>query len=150
MKIDSEIVIDADRETVWAAFDNADNMTKWQPTLKSFTHKSGPKGEPGSVAELVYDENGREFVLVERMTEKRKPDFMAGTYESQWSTAIIVNHFESVDDGRTRWKFFANHRFRGIMRFLAIFMRGSICRRMEDDMQRFKLLVESEQASETQ
>ncbi len=149
MKIVSEVVIEADRETVWAAFDSADNMPKWQPDLKAFKYKSGPKGEPGSVAELVYEENGREFVLVERMTEKRKPDFMAGTYESKWSTAIIVNHFETTPEGHTRWKSYANHQFKGFMRFMALFIRKSICRRIDNDMQRFKLLVESQQAGST-
>ncbi len=146
MKIDSEVIIDADRETVWAAFDDVDNMSKWQPTLTAFNHKSGPKGAPGSVAELVYDENGREIVLIERMTEKRKPDFMAGTYESNWSKALVVNHFEAVGEKQTRWKSYANHNFKGLMRFLAIFIRKSICKRMVDDMQRFKLMVETEAA----
>jgi uncharacterized protein YndB with AHSA1/START domain len=149
MKIASEVVIEADRETVWAAFDDADNMKKWQPDLKAFNHKSGPRGEPGSVAELVYDENGREFTLIERMTEKRKPDFMAGTYESKWSKALIVNHFETTDDGHTRWKSYANHNFQGFMKIMAFFVHKSICRRMENDMQRFKLLVESQQANAT-
>lgn len=146
MKINSEVVIEADRETVWTTFDDVDNLPKWQPTLKSFNHQSGPRGKPGSVAELVYDENGREVVLIERMTEKRQPDFMAGTYESQWSKALVVNHFEAIDEGHTRWRSYANHNFSGLMRLFAIFVRKSICKRMEDDMQRFKLLVESREA----
>ena len=80
------------------------------------------------------------------MTEKRKPHFMAGTYESQWSKALIVNHFEPINDGQTRWKSYANHNFKGLWRFFALFVRKSICQRMEDDMQRFKLMVETDAA----
>ena len=65
MKTKFDVLIDADRDAVWATFDDADNIAKWQPTLKSFTHKSGTAGEVGAVAELVYEENGRPLVLSE-------------------------------------------------------------------------------------
>lgn len=146
MKTKFEVVIAADRDVVWQAFDNPDNMRKWQPTLRSFTHKSGPRGEPGSIAELVYDEDGREVTLTETMTEKRKPDFMAGIYESEFSSALIVNYFQVVDAHHTRWVCHANHGFKGLMKFISIFFRRTICKRTEADMHRFKLLVESEQA----
>lgn len=148
MKVQTSITINADRETVWREFDNPDNMPKWQPSLKSFTHKSGTAGEPGAVAELVYDENGRELVMRETMTEKRKPDFMAGNYETDWGKAIIVNHFEALGDNSTQWIVYANHQFKGMMKLMAIFIKKSICTRTEDDMQRFKLLVESMVAEE--
>ena len=143
MKIVNEVTIDADRQTVWQAFDDTDNLLKWQPTLKSFTHKSGPPGEPGAVAELVYDENGREVVMTETMTEKREPDFMAGTYDSAWSKATIVNHFETVGDSHTKWVMYANHQFKGFFKILGLFFKKSIQNRTDDWMQRFKLLVET-------
>jgi uncharacterized protein YndB with AHSA1/START domain len=146
MKVQTQVLIDADRETVWRAFDNPDNMTRWQPTLKSVTHKSGDPGQPGALSELVYDENGRDVVMTERITERRDPDFLAGSYESNWGTTVIVNHFEKAGDGQTRWISYSRHSFKGVMRFLALFMRKSICKRLDDDMQRFKLLVESQVA----
>jgi len=144
MKYNTEIVIDADPATVWAAFDNPDNMRRWQPTLKSFTQRSGEPGQPGAVAELVYDENGRNVVLTERITERRDPDFMAGSYESAWGTAVIVNHFEAMGENQTRWVSYWNHKFRGFFKLLVPFMKNSMCRRLDDDMQRFKLMVESD------
>ena len=146
MKTRNEITIDADRATVWREFDNADNLGKWQPTLKSFTHKSGAPGEPGAVSELLYDENGRDVLMTETMTEKREPDFMAGIYDSAWSKATIVNHFEAIEEQRTRWVIYANHQFKGIYRIMALFLRKSICGRTDDWMQRFKLLVETNAA----
>jgi uncharacterized protein YndB with AHSA1/START domain len=35
VKHKAEIVIDADRATVWQLFDDPENLKKWQPTLKS-------------------------------------------------------------------------------------------------------------------
>jgi uncharacterized membrane protein len=148
MKHKTEVMIDADRDTVWRFFDNTDNTTKWQPTLKSFRHVSGVPGQPDAVSELVYDENGREVVLTETITARREPEFLGGTYESKWGTVVILNLFEQTDDGRTRWSSNSNHRFRGLMKFLALFMAKSICRRIDSDMQRFKLLVETEVAGD--
>ena len=143
MKFKNEITIDADRDTVWREFDNPDNLRKWQPTLKSFAHKFGPPGEPGAIAELIYDEDGREVSMTETMTEKRKPDFMAGSYDSTWSKAVIVNHFEAVGDDQTRWIIYANHQFKGLYKIVGLFLRKAISGRTDEWMQRFKLLVES-------
>jgi len=150
MKFENAIVIDADRETVWREFDNVDNLQKWQPTLQSFTLKSGTASEPGAVSEMVYDEGGRTVVMLETLTEKRQPSFMAGIYESDWSKAVIVNHFESLEGGRTRWVIYANHNFKAMMKVLGIFFRKSIGRRTQSFMEHFKLFVESKIADEKQ
>ena len=146
MKFRNEIVIDADQQSVWAAFDDPENIKAWQPTLESFAQKSGERGQPGSVAELVYDENGRKVRLVETITERREPHFMAGTYESGAGNALIVNYFEDAGDGRTRWVMYGNHAFKGAFRLLGIFVAGSIRRRNEDLMNNFKLFAETRQA----
>jgi uncharacterized membrane protein len=143
MKHKTEILIDADRATVWRMFDNPNNMTKWQPTLKSFKHKSGTPGQPDAVSELIYDENVRQLVMLETITARREPDFMGGTYESNWGSVVIFNQFEESDDGKTRWTSNMNYQFKGFMKVMAFFMRKSICKRSDRDMNRFKLLVES-------
>lgn len=146
MKFRHEIIVDADLETVWATFDNPANMKAWQPTLESFKRMSGEDGQPGAVAELVYDENGRKVTLVETITERREPHFMAGTYESDAGNALIVNHFEDAGDGCTRWTMYGNHTFKGIFRLLGLFVAGSIRNRNEAMMNNFKLLAETQQA----
>lgn len=146
MKHKTEILIGADRSIVWRLFDDPNRMMEWQPNLKSFTHKSGTPGQPDAIAELVYDENGREVVMTETITARREPDFLGGTYESRWGNVIIFNHFEDTGDGTTRWVVNTNYRFRGLMKFMALFMRKSICDRTDADLNRFKLLVETEVA----
>jgi uncharacterized protein YndB with AHSA1/START domain len=146
MKFRNEIVIDADQRSVWAVFDNPEYMKAWQPTLESFARKSGEDGQPGSVTELVYDEDGRKVRLVETITERREPHFLAGTYESDIGNALIVNHFEDAGDGRTRWVMHGNHSFKGVFRLLGIFFAGSVRKRNEDLMNNFKLFAETQQA----
>ena len=146
MKIRTEVVIDADQKTVWRMFDNPDNLKKWQPTLKSVRTVSGEPGQPGAVSELVYEERGREIRMMEFLTERREPHFMAGTYASDHGKAIVVNQFEDVGDGRTRWTAWWNHTSRGLLRLLSPFMKRSMAKRLDDDLQRFKLMVETESA----
>jgi len=150
MKFSNAIVIAVDRSAVWAAFDNPGNMRRWQPTLESFTHRSGQPGQPGAVTELVYNENGRRIRLIETVTERREACFLAGSYESDAGNALIVNHFEDADDGGTRWVMYANHSFKGIFRLLSIFFAGSIRRRNEEMMNNFKLFAETEHAGSVQ
>jgi len=148
MKLKFELTIDANRDKVWAAFDNPDNMTKWQPSLAPFTPVSGIPGQPDSVSKLVYKENGKQIVMTETITERRKPDFMAGVYETDFGKSLVVNRFEAIDENTTRWLSWCNFSFKGVMRFMSLFLAGSIRKRTEADMGRFKLLVETENASE--
>jgi uncharacterized protein YndB with AHSA1/START domain len=147
MKLKFETVIDASLDTVWAAFDNPDNMPRWQQNLESFKHISGEAGQPGAVSELTYDEKGKEVVLRETITERRQPDFLAGIYESSMSKTLIVNHFDAVDESSTRWTTWCNFTFKGFMKVLSLFVSGIIRRRTEADMERFKLMVETDQAN---
>lgn len=150
MKLKFEQLIDADLQTVWATFDNPDNMGRWQQNFESFSHKSGHPGEPGAVSELVFNEGRKKIVLKETVTERREPDFLACTYESSYGTTAIVNHFEVVSESTTRWSSWCNFTFNGVMKYIAIFIAGNIRRRTEADMQRFKLLVETEEAAKSQ
>lgn len=147
MKLNFEIVVDASRVAVWAAFDNPDNMTRWQPGLVAFTHISGDPGQPGATSELTYDEKGKKVVLKETITEKREPDFLAGIYESTMGTTVIVNHFEVIDENSTRWTSWCNFRFQGIMKVMSLFVSGAIRKRTRADMERFKLMVETDEAN---
>ena len=116
MKVKAEIVIDADRETIWRHLDRAAGKPLWRPTT---------------------------------VTEKRSPDFIAGVYESASRKAVVVNHFQTIDENHTRWIVFANHRVGGLAAIRSLLGRNTLARETEDDMQRFKLLVESRIAERT-
>ncbi len=147
MKLKFETVIDASVDTVWAAFDDPGNMPRWQQNLESFNHISGEPGQPGAMSELKYDEKGKEIVLRETITERREPNFLAGVYDSPMGKTLIVNHFEAVNENSTRWTSWSNFTFKGFMKILSLFVSGIIRKRTEADMQRFKLMVETDQAN---
>ena len=148
MKQKFEIEIDASATRVWAAFTNPTNMKRWVQNFESITVTSGEAGQPGSTADVVFNENGKKVVLKETVTERREGTFFAGTYESPHGATLIVHHFEPVDDHTTRWTSWCNFTFKGFMRFLSLFIAGAIRKRTEGDMARFKLMVETDEAND--
>jgi len=146
MKFEFEILIDASPGDVWVAFDNPENKSCWQQNFHSRTDKTGEPGRPGAVTELIFNEKGKRVVLTETITERREEKFLAATYESRRGTILVVNHFVKVDDNRTRWTSWCNFRFNGLMKFVSLFTSGRIRKRTEGDMQRFKLMVETDMA----
>jgi uncharacterized protein YndB with AHSA1/START domain len=150
MKLNFAVEIDASIDEVWPAFTNPDNISRWMQNFASFTPVSGEPGREGAVAEVVFNENGTRVVMKETITERRDPDFLAGTYETDHGSTVIVNHFEAIDDARTRWTSWCNFTFTGLMRFFSIFVGGAIRKRTEGDMQRFKLMVESDLAGKSE
>ena len=67
--------------------------------------------------------------------------------ESGYSNAVVVNHFEDAGDSKTRWIAYWNYSFSGIAKFKTLFTHRSFRNRIEEDMQRFKLLVETSESS---
>ena len=149
MKLNFEQTIDASLKTVWAAFNTSSNKKRWQQNFESYTHMSGDPGQPGAISELIFNENGKMMVINETIMESREPDFLSAKYESKYSSTIIVNHFESIDENTTRWTAWCNFAFKGFMKIMALFIAGKIRKRTEDDMHRFKLLVETDEAGKT-
>jgi hypothetical protein len=112
LKLKEEIVIDADCETCWDAFEKVDDEGRWH------------------------------------VTDKRRPSFIAGNYVTDSSDAVVVNQFEELESGQTKWTVFANYRFKGTARFFAVFGTGTIRKRTISNMERFKLFVETRRANE--
>ena len=112
MKLKEEIVIDADCETVWDAFDSVDDEGRW------------------------------------KVTDKRRPTFIAGNYITDGSTAVVVNQFENLGPAQTRWVVFANYQFKGLTKLLSVFGAGTVRKRTIANMERFKLFVETHVANE--
>ncbi len=147
MKLKAEVTIDADRDTVWRYFDDADKLVEWQPRLASVTHESGVPGQPDAVRQLHFKDKERSRVETEMITARREPDFLAGIRESAYANAVVVNHFEGAGDGKTRWIAYWNYSFSGVAKFKTLFTHRSYKNRVEADMQRFKLLVETSESS---
>jgi len=146
MKLNFEVEIDAALDVVWAAFTDPDNMGRWVQNFESFTPKTGDPGQTGASAEIIFNENGKRVAMLETITERRDPDFLAASYETDHGTTVIVQHFETIDENRTRWSSWCRFTLTGFMRLITWFVSCVVRKRTEGDMQRFKLMVESDLA----
>src|SRR5688572_17904765 len=104
MKFSLELPIKRSRAEVWKAFNNIENMSKWQPGLKKFENVSGTAGQPGAVSILTYGEGPHEFTLTEKITLRADPERFDGIYENNFADSSIHNTFIAVGENETLWK----------------------------------------------
>jgi len=144
MKFNLETTIAKPRAVVWKAFDNPDNLSKWQPGLKSFEHVSGQAGMPGAVSKLIYLENGREIVLMETVRRRVEPEAMDGTYTAPGVVNHIKNTFIELSPTETKWVMETEFIFNSLMmRAFGALMKGTFLKQTQDNVQKFKQFAES-------
>jgi hypothetical protein len=145
MKFRLELPINKPRAEVWKAFDNPQNMKKWQRSLISFETIRGTQGQPGAVSKLTFEEHGRQFELVERVTDRDEPHSLDGVYENNFADNIVRNTFIEKGKDQTLWLVETEFKFKTLMmRILGPIMKKNFVARTQKDMQRFKEMVESQ------
>lgn len=145
MKFTLELPLKRSRTVVWRAFDNPENMKKWQPSLVSFETISGTQGQPGAVSKLTYKEREREFSLRERVTYREEPHRLDGVYENNFADNTVRNTFIEQDKDNTLWRVETEFKFKTLfMRILGPIMKKNFVIRTQRDMERFKELLENQ------
>lgn len=145
MKFTLELPIKRSRAEVWKAFDNPENMKKWQPSLISFETIRGTQGQPGAVSKLTYKEREREFSLMERVTYREEPHRLDGVYENDFADNTVRNTFIEQDKENTLWRVETEFKFKTLfMRILGPIVKKNFVLRTQRDMQRFKEVVENQ------
>lgn len=145
MQFRLETTLNASRLDVWDAFDNPANRPKWQTGLRSYHLEGGLPGRVGAVAQLVFEQDGRETLLTETITERAEPYLLKGMYEGDGVTQIIKNTFSALGPDQTRWVVETEFIVKGFVRRLMlrwVSQRGMLAR-MQAEMERFKQMVES-------
>lgn len=142
MNFHLEILINKSRDQVWKSFDNPDNLSKWQLTLKSYEHVSGEHGQVGAVSKLIYNENGREIHMTETISVRDELNEFSGIFETEGGKNTLVNRFKAVDESSTKLSVECEFEFSGAFKFFSHLLKKSIQKRLNEDFQRFKTLVE--------
>ena len=143
MKFKLETSINKSRAAVWKAFDNIENMKKWQPSLISFESINGTPGQPGAVSKLTYEEGGREFSLIEKITYREEPHRFDGVYENNFADNIIRNQFIEQGRDQTLWVTETEFKFKTLlMKIAGPLMKKNFVARTKRDMERFKEVAE--------
>ena len=142
--------IDCPLDEVVRLMDDPENMSKWQPGLLRWEHLRGEPGEPGAQMKLYYDMNGRKMEMIETILKRNLPDAFHTAYEASGVTNIQHNRFEALDDGQTRWTSANEFKFKGLMRFMGLFMRDAFPKQTRRIMESFKAFAEAEAKQETE
>jgi len=144
MKFKLELTINKSRAEVWKTFDNPENMSKWQHSLTKFELLSGTQGQPGAISKLTYEERGREFSLIEKVTYRDEPNRFDGVYENEFTDNPIHNTFIERGENETLWVIETEFKFKTfVMKLLGPLMKKSFMTRTQKDMERFKELAEN-------
>lgn len=143
MKFKLETIINKPRADVWNAFDNIENMPKWQPSLISHEIMDGTPGQPGAISKLTYKEGEREFALIEKVTHRDELNELDSMYENDFADNIIKNKFIEQGKDQTLWIIETEFKFKTIvMKIMGNILKKNYVKRTERDMQRFKEMAE--------
>lgn len=143
MKFKLETTINKPRLAVWQAFDNVENMQKWQPSLTNHELLSGTLGRPGAVSQLTYKEGERKFTLIEKVTHRNEPSEFDGVYENDFADNLIKNKFIEQGKDQTLWVVETEFKFKTlVMKIMGNVLKKNYVKRTERDMQRFKEMAE--------
>lgn len=143
MKFKLETIINKPRADVWHAFDNIENMPKWQPSLISHEIMDGTLGQPGAVSKLTYKEGEREFALIEKVTHRDELNELDGIYENDFADNTIKNKFIEQGKDQTLWIIETEFKFKTlVMKIMGNILKKNYVKRTQRDMQRFKEMVE--------
>lgn len=145
MKFTLELLINKPRAEVWKAFDNPQNMNKWQRSLISFETIHGTQRQPGAVSRLTFEEHGRQFELMEKVTHREEPNRLDGVYENNFADNVVKNTFIEKGKEQTLWVVETEYRFKTfVMRSLGLLMKKNFVARTQKHMERFKEMVENQ------
>lgn len=143
LTIETTVYIARPREVIAEALLNPANAVCWTADLERFEILSGSPGEVGSMARLHYRQHGRPFVMQEVLEEYVPARYFRSRATGGGLRATVETWLWERYGGtelRLRWSGSGSNL---LMRLLLPFLRGTISRRAESDLVRFKNLVEA-------
>ena len=123
LKYTTEVTIDLPRDKVISLFDSFENLSKWQPTLKSYEHLEGEPGQPGTKTRLLYDERGKDMEMIETIKSRNLPDEFIAIYTAKGVENIFENYFSEISSDKTKWTTVSIFKFKGFMTIMSLFMK---------------------------
>lgn len=129
-------------EVVYQAFIDPDNMLKWTKYLVKFEIIKGGFGEPGALAHLHYNQNGRTYIMEDRLEYLDPCKKIISQVSGNGLFARVETTFISIGD-----KTEINLKWDGrgdklILKILLPLLRNKIKKGAQAEIEKFKALVE--------
>jgi uncharacterized protein YndB with AHSA1/START domain len=143
----TEVIINVPLEEVLRMFDNTDSTYWWQPGLKDIKRLRGKDRAEGAQYRLLYEGRKSDLVVEETVLISNLPEEYTTLSRSPGVEHTVRNHFFPSEEGTTRWQTLNQYHFRGMMRWLAPFMKQAFRSNALLNMERFKMFAENESRS---
>lgn len=142
MNYTCDIEIELPREKVVELFDSPEQQPKWQRGLQSVELKSGERGKPGAISELVFLHKGRQMGMRETVLRNELPDSFAVLYEAK--NVRNENEFRFVELGPDRTKLIAHQdfQFSGFMKLVGLLFKSAFPKQTRLILEDFKNFAE--------
>ncbi len=145
MKFKTELLINKPRPEVWKFFLDRDKTNLWQPTLIRIEPLSGVAGQPGAESKWIYEENGREFSLTEKILHCEESSRLESLFENAFASNTVNNEFITQGDNETLWSMETTYNFKTmLMKMLGPLFKRNYVARTRKEMERFKEVMEQE------
>lgn len=141
MKFTCTIDINADLNTIQAAFFNTEDMKHYQDGFQSKTLISGIEGKKGAKSRLVFDK----LELIETIITNNLPEEFLALYEHKHTVNTMQVNLTSLPDRTIRYTSIVEYtEFKGfIVKILAKFFPSMFKKQIDKWLIQFKKHVES-------
>jgi hypothetical protein len=142
MKLTSEVVIRRQRMRVLELMMDLDNLSHWQPGVRSVQLLSGQSGQVGARSRVVCEMRGLRLEMIETVVEQCLPEGQTLSYEGHGVTSLIENRFHEDRPEETRWVMQTSLKFGPLMSFASGLVGDMVAKRNAESMRLFKLFAE--------
>jgi ligand-binding SRPBCC domain-containing protein len=140
---ETRVTINKPRDVVWAYFVDQKNLSNWLPKVKSIENISGEPMTAGSKFKMTFEEDGREIVMTETMTEVKDKEVFAFILENEIMKANARLTF--IDKGDST-EVVENNTFEGgniFWKSLFVLMKSSMAKNSAEAYNKLKTNVEN-------
>jgi hypothetical protein len=143
MKYNVELLIDKPSGRSGRLSTIPDKLNTWQTSLTAVELFHGTSGQPGAESKLIFEENGLEFSLVERVISCQEPESIVQSYKNQFSANTVKNSFLEQGQNQTLWVTETEYKFKTLlMKVMGPVYKKNLVARTQRGMERFKEMVE--------
>ena len=140
---ETRVTINKPRDVVWAYFVDQKNLSNWLPNVKSIENISGEPMTAGSKFKITFEEDGREIVMTETMTEVKEKEVFGFILENE---VMKANARISFIDKGNQTEVVENNTFEGgniFWKSLFVLMKSSIAGNSQKAYDKLKAHIEN-------
>ncbi len=144
VKYSHDVTIERPIELTWEVFMNEELMYQWIPNLKSIELIAGKKNGLGSKYRMIVEDDGKEYEIIETITEIDKHYKISILLEND----VLTNEVETIFthlNGRTKLNTSVEIEGKDLLMKSSLFlMKGHFMEQSDDSYQKLKALVEAQ------